>query len=118
MSVYAPAQKPVLQPGVTAPTTTFIKRHPVLSYYALAFAISGPRHALVAGAILQTSRVQCSGRLDLPVVRAGGEDRGPRALLTLAIDDTTRNDETHIFPFRALIRPSAGLLRRGATSRS
>jgi uncharacterized protein len=40
MSVYAPAQQPMLHDGLLASTTAFIKRHPVLSYYTLTFAIS------------------------------------------------------------------------------
>jgi len=40
MSVYAPAHQPMLHASFTMTITGFAKRHAVLTYYSLAFAIS------------------------------------------------------------------------------
>ena len=40
MSIYAPPQQPVLQRGIMSSINAFIKKNPVLTYYALTFAIS------------------------------------------------------------------------------
>jgi len=49
MSIYAPPQQPVLQRGIMSSINAFIKRHPVLTFFALAFAISWGGILIVVG---------------------------------------------------------------------
>jgi hypothetical protein len=49
MSIYAPPQRPVLQRGIMSSINAFIKKNPMLTYFALAFAISWGGILLIVG---------------------------------------------------------------------
>ena len=69
MSVYAPAQRPIVQPGLLASALAFIKRHPVDSYYALTFTISWGVLLLIiyANGGLPTTREAFAGQVSLAI---------------------------------------------------